>query len=187
MEETKRKQDRLKQHLKKFTSSREFSSGGVVFRRVKEQESKRVKVLWLVTKSSPSKLYPHEIWRLPKGWIDDEGGGKKPGPAARGERKVNEGELQSAALREVKEEAGVEARIVAKIGTETRFFTSNGQRVMKFVTFYLMEWLRDLPEGPGFETSEVAWLSYEIARKRLSYSSEKKTLDKARQILEAGV
>ena len=87
----------------------------------------------------------------------------------------------------MKEEAGVEARIVAKIGTETRFFTSNGQRVMKFVTFYLMEWLRDLPEGPGFETSEVAWLSYEIARKRLSYSSEKKTLDKARQILEAGV
>ena len=170
---------------------REFSSGGAIFKKLKVNtplksgKSHELKVLWLVTKSAPSALYPKSIWRLPKGWIDDEGEG--PGPMARGMKKTSEEELQNAALREAKEEAGVEARIVTKIGTETRFFTSNGQRVMKFVTSYLMEWLKDLPEGLGFETSKVAWLSYEIARKKLSYSSEKRTLDKARQILEAGV
>lgn len=177
----------------KRSLKREFSAGGVVFRRVKEpfgkaqdkQGSKSVKTLWLVTKSTPSELYPKGIWRLPKGWLDDEGEG--PGPMARGIKKTSEVELQNAALREVKEEAGVEARITAKIGTETRFFTSGDEKVMKFVTFYLMERLRDLPEGPELETSEVAWLSYQIARKRLSYSGEKRTLDKARQILKAGM
>ena len=45
---------------------REFSAGGVVFKKAKS------KVLWLVAKSSPSKKYPGDIYRLPKGWVDDE-------------------------------------------------------------------------------------------------------------------
>ena len=187
MEETKRKQDRLKQHLKKFTSSREFSSGGVVFRRVKEQESKRVKVLWLVTKSSTSKLYPKAVWRLPKGWIDDEEGDQNPGPVSSGIKKAGEDELKQAALREVREEAGVKAKVVKKIGTERYFFTFEGKKILKFVTFYLMEWINDIPEGPGFETQEVKWLPFNEARKILTYSGEKVVLDKAKRVLESGI
>jgi len=159
--------------------TREFSAGGAVFKKeVKE-------VLWLVTRSTPSKLYPKSVWRLPKGWIDDEG--KGPGPITKGLKKASEEELQNSALREVKEEAGIEAKVVTKIGTETRFFTIGGQRVVKFITFYLMEWTRDLPEGTGFETSEVVWLPYKTTRKRLSYSSEKKTLEKAKALFEGEI
>ncbi len=58
---------------------------------------------------------------------------------------------------------------------------------MKFVTFYLMEWVEDLLEGPGFETSEVVWLPYDEARKTLTHSGEKKVLDKAKSLLDSGM
>ena len=156
---------------------REFASGGVVFKRsnVKGQMSK---VLWLVTRSAPSDLYPESYWRLPKGWLDDKDSGKKPGPLARGERRATEKDLKSAAIREVGEEGGVKAKIVKKIGTERSF---RGRSILKFVTYYLMEWISDLPEGFGFETSEVAWLSFAEAKDRLKYTGEKEILDKAKR------
>lgn len=159
---------------------REFSAGGAVFKEKGEQ------VLWLVTKSSPSKLYPKSYWRLPKGKLDDQDGDMS-GPLARGERKATEDEIQKAALKEVEEEGGVDAKIVKKIGTESYFFTLSGKKYLKFVTFYLMSWLKDLPEGTTFETEEVAWLPYKDARKKLKHSGEKKILDKAKEVLESGV
>lgn len=168
---------------------REFASGGVVFKRVEEQESKRVKVLWLVAKSSPSDLYPESYWRLPKGWLDDENNGEKPGLLGRGVKRATEKDLKSAALREVGEEGGVKTIIVKKLGTEKIFFTSKreGRKILKFATFYLMEWVKDIPEGYGIETSEIAWLPYEEARKRLKHSGEKKVLEKAKEVLASGI
>lgn len=166
--------------------NREFSSGGVVYRKFQNPNSK-FQIKWLVTKSTPSKLRPRSTWRLPKGRLDDEGKGKKSGPLARGERKASEREIQDAAVKEVREEGGVRARIIDKIGTEKYYFTWQGEKILKFVTYYLMEWIADLPEGFGFETSEVAWLPYEEARMRLKHTGEKKVLDKAGQVLEAGV
>ncbi len=163
---------------------REFSAGGVVFKRVKESFDK---TQWLVTKSRPSELFPKPAWRLPKGWLDDKDRGKSPGPLASGARKATEKELQGAALKEVREEGGVETAILSKVGTERYFYTLSGEKILKYVTFYLMEWKKDLPEGPGLETEKVEWLSYERARKRLSYSGEKKVLDKAREILLSGI
>lgn len=161
---------------------REFSAGGVVFK--KESD---VNVVWLVAKSSPSSLFPEGFWRLPKGWIDDEEGGKKPGSMARGDEKVSEEELQKAAMREVAEEGGIKAEVVKKITTEKYFYTASGKRILKFVTFYLMEWIKDLLEGPGFETSEVLWLSYEEARKKLKHLGERRILDEAKAILDSGI
>ena len=160
---------------------REFAAGGVVFRH------KNGKTYWLVTKSSPSKDYPQTYWRLPKGWLDDEDKGLKPGPLTTGLKKATEEDLQKAALREVAEEGGVKAKIVNKVGSERLFFTVSDQKILKFVTFYLMAWLTNLSEGPGFETSEVAWLIFEDARKKLKYESEKKVLDKANTILNSGL
>ncbi|MBI3443130.1 NUDIX domain-containing protein [Candidatus Woesebacteria bacterium] len=132
--------------------SREFSAGGVVYKND----------LWLITKSAPSELYPKGFWRLPKGWI-------------------NEGEnLEEAALREVREEAGIKAKIISKIGTEKYFLTFRGKRILKFVTFYLMEWVRDLPDGPGFETEKIEWLPFDEAYKKLSHRGEKEILRKGR-------
>ena len=37
------------------------------------KSDKKLKTLWLTTKSRPSKLYPKAVWRFPKGWLDDSG------------------------------------------------------------------------------------------------------------------
>lgn len=163
----------------KFKSpvEREFSSGGVVFKKEKGQ------VLWLVTASAPSKLYPKIVWRLPKGWIDNTTP-DTPGSMASGQIKADEESLIRAALREVSEEGGVKAKIVEKIGSEKYFFnTHDNRKILKFVTFYLMKWKKDLPEGHDHETSEVVWLSYEEAYKKLSFPGERQVLQKADQML----
>lgn len=166
---------------------RQYSSGGVVFKRVEKRESGKEGIVWLVVKSSKSEKFPNDIWHLPKGWLDDEDGGKKPGPLTLGKKKASQEDIQNAALREVREEGGVDAKIIGKVATESYFFTHVGEKIAKFVTFYLMEWVRDLPKGPGFETEKVEWLEYEEGRKRLTHSGEKKILDKAKELLESGI
>jgi 8-oxo-dGTP pyrophosphatase MutT (NUDIX family) len=165
----------------------EFSAGGVVYKNLK-LKTKNSKVVWLVTKSTPSYEYPKPVWRLPKGWLDDKNGGVLPGTLASGEKKANQTQTCDAALREVKEEAGIKAKIVQKVGTERFFyFNKNKERVLKFVTFYLMEWVSDLKEGPSFETSEIAWLPFDKALGKLTHSGEKKILKKAKAILDSGI
>ncbi|OGM59186.1 hypothetical protein A3A75_03145 [Candidatus Woesebacteria bacterium RIFCSPLOWO2_01_FULL_39_10] len=164
---------------------RQFTAGGVVYKR--ENSKGKDEPLWLITKSSPSEIFPTTFWRLPKGWLDDEDQGKNPGPKTTGEKKATEEEIREAAKREVREEGGVEAKIVKKIQTERFFITYEGDRILKFITYFLMEYISDLPEGFGFETSEIAWLPYEEARNKLKHSSEKKILDKAKNILDSGV
>lgn len=157
---------------------REFSSGGVVYKKIKENK----KELWLVRKTSASEIFPRSYWMLPKGWIDDAGKGV-PGPMASGKIRADETSLRQAAIREVSEEAGIEAKIIKKIGTMRYKFThpKKGQ-ILKFVTFYLMEWEKDLSEGFDFETSEIAWLPFEEALKTLSFSAEKEMLKEAKAI-----
>jgi 8-oxo-dGTP pyrophosphatase MutT (NUDIX family) len=145
---------------KKEKVTREFSSGGVVFRK------KGGKTFWLVTRSMASDLYPKQVWRLPKGWIDE---GETP---------------EEAALREIREEGGVEVKIVKKIETVKYFYIAPDKRkVLKFVTFYLTEWIRDLPEGFDGETSEIAWLLFEEAYDTLSFKGEKEVLKKGKELL----
>ena len=162
---------------------REFSSGGVVYKPGGADKKEGDRILWLIARNNPSKLYPNEIWRLQKGWIDDQDGGNHPGPISAGERKATEKDLQEGAIREVREEGGVIARIIKKIGTSRYFMNSTRGRVMKFATFYLMEYVKDAPEGFCFETSEIAWLPYDEAYKRLTFSNEKEVLRKAKDIL----
>lgn len=160
---------------------REFSSGGVVFKKEKG------KVLWLVRKTAASDLYPKQYWMLPKGRIDDLEG-DKPGPMASGKLRADEASLQLAALREVAEETGVEAKIVSKIETIKYSFTDpNRGKILKFVTFYLAEWLSDLSGGFDSETSEIAWLSYEEAYKILSFAGEKEILKQAKDAIALSV
>lgn len=142
---------------------REISAGGVVFKKEKG------KVFWLVTKNVPNEFFKL-AWRLPKGWID-------------------EGETsESAALREVREEAGVEAKIIKKIDTISYIYNHPERgKVFKLVSFYLMEWLSDLLDGFDEETSEIAWLPYEIAVKKLSFSGEKQMLKKAKNLQDQGI
>ena len=106
------------------------------------------------------------MWRLPKGHVDGEES------------------TEQAAVREVKEEAGIEAKIIKKIET-IKYFYRHPEKgdILKFVTFYLMKYVKDLPEGHDDETSEVAWLSFDEALKTLSFSGEKQILKKAKDLL----
>lgn len=152
---------------------REFSAGGVVFKKQGGQ------VLWLVRRPTAGKDYRGNLgWSFPKGWIDDAGEGQ-PGPKASGAEKAEEVELWAAALREVREEGGVEAKIVKKLQTVRFFFKNRGQLVMKFVTYFLMEWAADVPEGCGWETAEVKWMSREEAEVELAQKGDRQLLKEA--------
>ena len=164
---------------KKEKIVREFSSGGVVFKKSDNR------ALFLIAKSRPSKDYPEDVWRLPKGRLDDENFGLNPGPKARGEVKASEEDIQKTALREVREEGGVIAKIINKLGTEKFFYTSRQtkQKILKFVTFYLMAYQKDLKIKFLMESEKVEFLEFESAYKKLSYSGEKKMLKIAKDSL----
>ncbi len=132
---------------------REFSAGGIVF----QKEGKEI--LWLVIKPSGSGK-----WRLPKGGID------------RGEDSL------TAAKREVKEEAGIEIEVLGKIGNEKYFFVQGKQKILKTVTFYLMEYLQESESGFGWETEEIDWLPFAEAKKRLAFKKEVDLLEKAEKL-----
>jgi 8-oxo-dGTP pyrophosphatase MutT (NUDIX family) len=163
-------------------SNREFSSGGIVYRIRKTSKDTSI-VEWLITRSNPSELYPLSYWRFPKGWIDDGENGN-PGPLASGLKKATDEQLQNAAIREVREEGGVEVRVVEKIGTIKYSFKIQNKQILKFVTFYLMEWVRDLDSGFGYETAEIDWLPFDRAQKTLRFVREKEMLKKADNILQ---
>ena len=153
--------------MEKKPVKREFSAGGVVYKRVKGRESERVKTLWLVYKPSGKSKFYQKGWRFPKGWID------------KGETS------QKTALREVKEEGGIEAEIVGKMDTiKIFFYNEQKEKVLKSITFYLMKWVADIEKGPGWETEKAEWLPYSEAYKRLAFDSEKKVLKRAKRILE---
>jgi len=141
----------------KLKFKRKFSAGGVVFRREPEG------ILWLVIRPKGS-----DQWRFPKGKIE-----KKESSA-------------QTALREVKEEGGVEAEIKEKIDSIKYFFVQNHQKIFKTVVFYLMEYIQEAQGGFCWETEEIAWLPAEEAKEKLAFKNEKEILEKAQSIL-AGI
>lgn len=126
---------------------------------------------WLVRRPKGSINYRGNLgWGWPKGWID---AGEK---------------TEEAALREVGEEGGIKARIVAKLPTVKIFFTDeNKDKIMKFINYFVMEFEAETPEGFGWETEEVRWMTAQEAGKELAFKSDKELLQKAEEVvLEAG-
>ncbi len=139
---------------------RKFSAGGVVYKKEGGE------ILWLLMQPKPSKEFPSTRFQFPKGEID------------RGEKGVN------TAVREVAEETGITGKTVQKIGDSKYFFSQGGERIFKIVSFYLLEYISGNPQPDGIETSEVFWLPFEAAKKKLTFSSDKQILQKARDCLE---
>ncbi|OGY21491.1 MAG: hypothetical protein A2126_04100 [Candidatus Woykebacteria bacterium GWB1_45_5] len=135
----------------------EFSAGGVVYRKVNKS------IEFLIVQHSG-----HHRWVLPKGWIDP------------GETK------EQTAIREVKEEAGVEAEIRDQLGEITVFYINQEkEKVRKTSYFFLMEYKSGNPEKDhGWEVENTTWLSPQEAIKKLDYPGEKKMVEKATALLE---
>lgn len=160
------------------TTLGEKSAGGVVYRKSGEQGE------FLIGKHSG-----YHKWVLPKGLVER---GESP---------------PEAAMREVAEEVGVEAKIVdmtplktieywyyadldvsGKTTRRVEKYAEDGgtkTRIHKQVTFYLMEMERDLGKE-GWEMEERKWVNLEEGRKLLAFESEREVLGMAKEVLEVG-
>ncbi len=153
----------------------EKSAGGVVYRKVDGRYE------FLIGKHSG-----YHKWVLPKGLVE------------RGESQTE------AAIREVEEEVGVEARIddltpiktieywyfadLDKSGATTRRVEKYAEeggaktRVYKQVVFYLMEMENDLGKE-GWEMEERRWVNYEEGMELLAFESEREVWEVAGKVL----
>jgi 8-oxo-dGTP pyrophosphatase MutT (NUDIX family) len=80
---------------------------------------------------------------------------------------------QDAALREVREEAGLEATPVEKLGDINYWYARDGDSVMKIVSFFLFRYRGGRLEDHDHEVEEALWIPLEEAPDRLAYKSEK--------------
>jgi 8-oxo-dGTP pyrophosphatase MutT (NUDIX family) len=101
---------------------------------------------------------------LPKGHID-------PGETS----------LQ-AAVREVREETGVEAEPVLELGEVRYWYRRRGGPVPKSVVFYLMRYCSGDTEDHDDEVEEVRWMALSEACAALTYEGER---EMARRALQA--
>ncbi len=108
-----------------------------------------------------------KVWALPKGVVDKR---EKP---------------EQAALREVREETGMDGGIVAPLGYIKYFFYSPGDdtRYFKLVHFFLMRYLAGSEEDHDWEVEAVAWFPLPEALKLASYKTEREILKKASDLL----
>jgi 8-oxo-dGTP pyrophosphatase MutT (NUDIX family) len=133
-------------------TKREISAGGVIYRKIDSS-----------VEVALTSRQQGQVWCLPKGLVD------------RGES------LEQTAVREVREETGLEGRVIGKIGQINYWYYSREEqvRIFKTVHFYLLECLGGNPEEHDFEVDEVRWFPLEEAGRVLSYKSERETVEKA--------
>lgn len=102
-----------------------------------------------------------KVLALPKGHIDP---GETPDVAA---------------TREVREETGVEARLVRRLGDVRYFYQRDGKRIFKRVTFYLFEYRTGSVEDHDDEVEAAYWLPLEEAARKLTYEGEREMVERA--------
>jgi len=97
----------------------------------------------------------HKGWEFPKGHIE-----------------IGE-TAQDAAMREVQEESGVVAEVIEKAGDCEYFYYENGQKALKKVTYYLMNFIDQKEASTSFEVMDKIWLPADEVMEKLTYKSTK--------------
>ena len=83
------------------------------------------------------------------------------------------------ALREVREETGVDADLVEKLGEVRYFYQRAGRRIFKRVTFYLFAYRSGSLDDHDDEVEEARWMPLEQAIAALSYDGEREMAERA--------
>lgn len=138
---------------------REFSAGGIVFKR--DAQALSFLLIKNAAMRDPSKSY----WGFPKGHLEPGESGKQ------------------AATREVREETGIRAQITDKVGDSKYTFTVNNERIFKIVTIFLMEYQSGELTHQTEELLDAGWFNKEQVLKQLSFSNDKALFKKALEIL----
>ena len=142
---------------RRLPTQREVSAGGVVYRR----DGEEIEVVLASRRTRRGDL----AWGLAKGGIE------------RGESR------EEAALREVREETGLDAAIEADLGDTRYIYVWEDVRIRKRVHFFLMRHTGGDIEDRDDEMEEVRWFPLERARKRAAYRGERDVLARAAELL----
>jgi 8-oxo-dGTP pyrophosphatase MutT (NUDIX family) len=149
---------------------REFSAGALVLRHMQKK--------WWVAVIEPGREGEPEdrkdVVALPKGNVDP---GEKP---------------PQTALREVSEETGLRAAMVAKLGDIKYVYVrkwAGNEKVFKVVSFFLTRYksgqIGDITEAMRHEVRRAYWLPLSEAPGKLSYNGERKMAEKALEYVKA--
>lgn len=145
--------------MRPATIRNQVSSGGVIFRKAKEND---VEIALVAVKEG-------KVWSLPKGIVE------------KGE------ETSETAVREVREETGLSGKVVEKIGQITYWYyiREDNVKCRKTVHFYLLEYLSGSTADHNWEVDRAEWFPIQEALKKLSYRGDKEIVEKAREMVFA--
>lgn len=134
-----------------------ISSGGVTFRNTENG----VDIALILVRGK-------KTWCLPKGLID------------KGE------DALEAALREVREETGLNGEILDKIGHISYWFKrrDDSAKVHKTVHFFLLKYLSGSTDDHDHEVDQARWFPMDQAINKLAFRSEKEIAQKAKVLID---
>ena len=151
---------------------REISSGGVVIRYTAKG--------WMMAAIEPQrepndkKSSQKMVLALPKGLVDP---GEKP---------------DQTAIREVFEETGITAAVIAKLTDIKYVYTrswGDGKRIFKIVSFYLLKYqsgkIGEISEEMKVEVKSAQWIPLEEAATKLAYKGEREVVVRAQEYLKS--
>lgn len=137
-------------------TARATSAGGVVHRNVDGLTQ-----ILLVHRRAPV------LWALPKGTPDS------------GET------VEETALRETREETGIQAEIEASLGSIRYFFVRSTTRFHKTVHFFLMRPIGGALDLHDEEFDEVRWAPVEEALALMNHATERSVVERAVAVIES--
>ena len=105
------------------------------------------------------------LWSLPKGHIEE---GETP---------------EQAAVREVREETGIESEISKSLGVIDFWFMASGKRIHKTVHHFLFKEVGGSIAPQVSEVDDVRWFPLDEIVSKLAYPDEKKLIARSKELL----